>query len=333
MKAESSQTLKRQWAMLRIIPRWPRRITIRELASRLADQGFSTTRRTVERDLQELSGSFPLDVDERAKPYGWYWAKNANFEFTPRLTVSQSVALLLSRAHLQSLMPRSMLDELAPVFANAETELAATGWRDWHRRTAVIPATFPLLPPKLDMKVLESVQSALAQRCCLSARYRAKGNDTAKEAVIHPLGLLVRGPVQYLVCTMYDYTDVLRLPLHRLSHVVVLAEPAKQPAGFDFARYVAENAVRFNARGKIRLVAWFDEAAAEHLKETPVSRDQVLRGLEGTARVEFTATVEYDETLRWWLMGFGSQVEVKEPLALRADLMSELSELLWNYPS
>ena len=331
MKAESGQTLKRQWEMLRLIPRWPRRITIRELTSRLADHGFRTTRRTVERDLQELSGSFPLDVDETAKPYGWYWAKNANFEFTPRLTASQGIALLLAKTHLQGLLPRSMLDELAPIFANAEVELAATGWRDWHRRTAVIPTTFPLLPPKLDMKVLESVQSALAQRHCLSARYRAKGKEAAKEVVIHPLGLLTRGPVQYLVCTMYDYVDILRLPLHRLSHTVVLPEPVKSPTGFDFVRYVEEEAGRFNTKGKIQLVAWFDEAAAEHLKETPVSHDQILGSVQDSSRVELRATVEMDETLRWWLLGFGCLVEVREPASLRLALASELRSALGSY--
>ena len=54
-----------------------------------------------------------------------------------------------------------------------------------------------------------------------------------------------------------------------------------------------------------------------------MSKDQELIEL-GNAQVEMRATVESDDTLRWWLLGFGSQVEVLEPHDLREDLRAEL---------
>lgn len=330
MRQDSERTLARQWALLRCIPAWPRKTTIAELVAALEDRQIAVTRRTVERDLQGLSEHFPLTVDDTGKPHGWSWAKGARQEFTPRLSASQCVALLLARTHLKAFLPRAMLKELVPLFDAAEQEVASSGWKNWHKETAIIPVTLALQPPTIAAGVVEDVQQALAHGRCLSGRYRSKGSDTAREVTVHPLGLLVRGPVHYLVVTMFDYTDVRQLALHRLSHTAVLQTPRKKPAGFDFQKYLAE-AVRYNAQGSIRLVAWFDEAAAEHLRETPLSHDQVLRPIDDGSRVELTATVESDETLRWWLLGFGGMVEVREPAGLREEFVEHAGMFLANY--
>lgn len=68
--ATNQHTLRQQWHMLRAIPRAPRGIMVQALAARLADQDFSVTARTIQRDLVELSQVFPLQVDEGSKPFG-----------------------------------------------------------------------------------------------------------------------------------------------------------------------------------------------------------------------------------------------------------------------
>ncbi len=330
MQQDTVQTLARQWALLRNLPAWPRKATVSGLVEVLADRQIAVTRRTVERDLQALSMEFPLAVDNASKPHGWSWAKGARQEFTPRLSTPQCVALLLAREHLKTLLPRALLQELMPLFDNAEQEVAASGWKQWHRETAVLQTSLELLPPATSAGVLETVQTALAKGRCLSARYRAKGSTAAKPAVIHPLGLLIRGPVQYLVGTMFDYTDILRLPLHRLSHAEVLPTPRKKPAGFDFRKYSTE-AARYNPQGTIQLVARFDADAAAHLEETPLSRDQVIRPIDNGTRVEVRAIVELDETLKWWLLAFGDMVEVVKPKSLRDEFAHQIQNLATLY--
>src|SRR3546814_17997451 len=92
------------------------RVTTGELEAKLVDEGFAVSRRTLERDLHGLSGLFPLELDDRVRPYGWSWAKGANFEFMPQLTSSQAVALLLAKAHLRHLLPRALHKALAQDF-------------------------------------------------------------------------------------------------------------------------------------------------------------------------------------------------------------------------
>ncbi len=320
MSTSGNDTLMRQWAMLRLIPRSPRKVSAQDLRKNLAIQGFSTSSRTIERDLQNLSARFGLVVDESSRPYGWSWAKDANFEFTPRLSTSQSVALLLSQVHLRNFLPQSLLNDLAPLFAMAQKEVGPTGWRDWHQRTAILPTSFQLLPPRIAARVLDDTHHALALGRCLTGRYQAKGNNTAKELLIHPLGIIVRGSVQYLVCTLRSYTDVRHLALHRLSRTQVIDTPCVPPSGFDFRRYVSSQADKFEANGQVSLVARFRADAAEHLRETAVSLDQSIVELDGGEWVELTATVVDDRTLRWWLLGFGANVEVISPQSIRCEL-------------
>lgn len=327
MKEDAGLTLARQWTMLRAIPRAPLKITTSELSSRLVDEGFEVSRRTIERDLHALSGPFPLVLDDRAKPYGWSWAKNANFEFMPRLSSSQAVALLLAREHLRTFLPVTMSKDLSPVFDAADSVLIHSGWKDWHKRTAVISPTLSLLPPKIGAKVMQVIQEALAHKRCLSVRYRTKGARESKAMKLHPLGLLSRGPVLYLVCTLFNYEDVRQLALHRFSDAVELADPSRQPAGFDFRVYASTSARPLLSKGRIALVCRFSAPAAEHLRETPLAIDQTLADLDDGERVEVRATVEDDEQLRWWLRAFGVNVEVIEPKALRSEMHSEAAQV------
>lgn len=322
MNDESTRTLERQWAMLRTIPRAPRRISASEICTLLRDFGFTVTKRTIERDLQSLATRFPLYLDDRARPYGWSWMKDANFEFMPRLSVSQSVALLLAKLHLQKLLPLSMHKDLQPLFDMAESEVSSTGWRDWHKRTAVIPTTLTLMPPRIDSEVLASVQSALARKRRIEGLYRTKGSNTAAKRQINPLGLLSRGPVVYLVCTLYGYQDILHLAVHRLSKVKELPDDAVDPPGFDFVRYTKTEGSRYHSRGPIKLVMRMDRPAAEHLLETPLSKDQTWTATHDGQHATIHATVDDDETFRWWLLGFADQLEVLQPHDLR-HFMSE----------
>ena len=67
-----NDTLMRQWAMLRAIPRYPRRVDAPSIHAILDGLGMAVSLRTVQRDLKTLATTFPLDFDE-SKPQGWCW--------------------------------------------------------------------------------------------------------------------------------------------------------------------------------------------------------------------------------------------------------------------
>ena len=210
-KPESHQTLLRQWDMLRLIPRHPVKVATSRLVERLADQGYAVTKRTVERDLLTLSEVFPLFSDTRSMPYGWSWQPHAAPFDVPQLTATQALAFVLMQEYLATLLPGSVSTDLEPYFRMARQRLAdvASGGagRHWLERVRIIPPTQALIPPKIVPAVHSAVTEALLRECKLAITYRNRSSDKSREAVVHPLGLVQRGPLLYLAVTFEGYED------------------------------------------------------------------------------------------------------------------------------
>ena len=327
-------TLLRQWQMLRQIPRYPAKITTRDLMERLAADSYRVSKRTVERDLMALSEVFPLLSDEREKPFGWSWEKNAVPLDVPSLGNSEALAFALIARYLQGLLPGAILAQLEPYFLIATSRLAnlpaGAPARTWPEKVRIVQPTQPLLPPKIQDAVQRAVSDALLEGTQLAVRYRPRAQGKAQDYTLHPLGLVQRGQVSYLVATAFDYGDIRIYALHRMEAAAPLEVPAGKPRGFDLDEYIRGGAFGWGEGKNIRLVANFRESAAEHLHETPLSEDQKIVPTEdGWVRV--SATVANTPQLEWWLTGFGAAVEVLQPAALKKIMRVMVTEMALLY--
>jgi predicted DNA-binding transcriptional regulator YafY len=116
-----------------------------------------------------------------------------------------------------------------------------------------------------------------------------------------------------LVCTLWQYDDVLQLALHRMQTAEMLEKPATRPDGFDLDASIAAGHFASPYSGEpVRLEALFEVDAAFHLRETRPSDGQALVD-QPDGRVLVTATVPDTGELHWWLLGFGDAVEVVSP--------------------
>jgi len=332
--AEGKTALYRQWRLLRLIPRYPIKTIASKLCSRLRDEGILVTKRTVERDLQSLSEIFPLTSDERDKPYGWSWQKNAPSFDIPGLTGPQALTFALVEQYLRPLLPASMLDELKPYFTAAAQRLGSLprerGIPSWTGKVRVVPPAQALLPPRINLDAQRSVYESLLNNRQAKLVYHKRGADSPVEYIVHPLAVVQRGPVFYLVCTLFHYQDVLLLALHRVLSAVVLDEPSSRPKGFDLDAYIRTGALDFGSGCTIRLEALFTKDAAEHLHETPLSDNQTIKPA-GEGQVKVTATVAETPQLTWWLMAFGEQVEVIRPKGLRREIATSAQAMAKLY--
>lgn len=316
-------TLRRQWVMLNCIPAAPRKIATTDLQQRLDSEGFQIDLRSLQRDLIALSGQFPLVCDERNKPYGWSWRKDARSLQIPGMSPQTALTLKLAHGMLEPLLPRPVLKALSGQLETANQVLqglSSAALREWPQKVRIIPAGQRRLAPRIDNESFYVAQEALLTGWYFKARYspRAASGKKSDDYEISPLGIVVRAPVIYLVCTLFDYTDIRQLALHRLTRASLLEKRAKQPKGFDLDTYIESQAFDVPSGKRIRLRALFESGAAFHLYETPLSTDQTL-GKRSDGRVLLTATVQDSEQLHWWLLGFGAQVEVIQPKSLRKE--------------
>jgi predicted DNA-binding transcriptional regulator YafY len=328
------ETLHRQWQMLRLIPRYPYKITAKQLYEKLHAENYVVTKRTIERDLMTLSESFPIVSDERDKPYGWSWAKDGVVFDLPGLSSTEALTFNLVEQHLKPILPASTLTQLQPYFVTASEKLASMAVHSpahsWLDKVRVIQPTQTLLPPTIDSEAQRVVSEGLLQDKQLKVAYQKRGDGKTEEYVIHPLGLVERGQMIYLVCTMFSYQDVRILALHRIRYAEMLEESSKRPKGFSLDDYIESGAFGFGGGETIRLKAIFKNPAGDHLHETPLSVDQVLSA-QDDSYLKLTATVVNTEQLRWWLLGFGEQVEVLAPAHLRKAIVQSAQALAEIY--
>jgi predicted DNA-binding transcriptional regulator YafY len=347
-RKEPKDAILRQWTMLQLIPREPHGITAQQLRHKLteADPLYEVHKRTIERNLMALMSVFPtLDYDAQSGGNRWHWKKDEVLDI-PKLDVQTALMFRLAEVFLTPLIPRSTLADLGPHFRKAEKVLQEVGehcYAQWPDKVKVLSSGMALLHPDIDPGVLAVVYTALFEDRRFVTRYRPR-NGPERDYQVSPRGLVYRDGILYVVSTLFDYTDLKHLSLHRMDSADLLDEPVKPMKRFNLERYVREYfdyplqatettgsaAGRVTKNLSVRLL--FDGVAALHLEESPLSSDQRIQH-HPDGSVEFTATVANTMRLRWWLLGFGDRVEVLAPEGLRAEIAQTAAKMMAKYES
>lgn len=150
----------------------------------------------------------------------------------------------LVQRHLHALLPESTLAYLAPWFRTATVVLEANvhGVTRWPDKVRVLPRGLRLQSPSIDAEVHATLYDALLQERQVMIRYLQRQETESKEYLEHPLGVVTRDTVIYLVCTLRAFADVRQLTLHRMQSATVLEEECKRPEGFCLDAYIASSA-------------------------------------------------------------------------------------------
>ena len=179
--ATTRATLSRQWALLRQLPSRPPGNTSAELVWRLRDVGFTVSKRTVERDLNELSLIFPLERNDKSIPFGWHWAATAgsdlrgNFDLQGYLRAGAAQGTGEQGIGLQAWVSDRLARQLRDAPLSADMQLTAL--ERGHRLTATMDAEWPVrwwalsqgdevvveLPEGMREDIARTLENAVAQ--------------------------------------------------------------------------------------------------------------------------------------------------------------------------
>lgn len=337
-KCSDNDTFRRKIRMLDLIPDSAHRTGLQaaELHSMLQAEGFVIDRRGVERDLDQLSGMFPLQRSD-GKPAGWSWMKRR--KPPPLLGMDDETALVYSMLDrfLTPLLPPPLLDNLLPQFRDAKDKLKSSSrapLTSWNRRIAVAPETQPLLTPTVAPQILRTVSRALldSRQCAFDYRsIDARDRAEPKHHRVDPYGLVMRGRVLYLVAG-FDGGDPYTFALHRIQAPTLLDSEAKIPADFAARDYAVDEHGLEIHRGasiplELKVTAWW----AGYFGECPLAPDQEIRDVRGSDEKLVSATVTDTDQLRWWLLSLGRNVEVRKPAKLRRSIATEVKAMARPY--
>lgn len=334
-KATNHDAVLRIIEMLRHIPAKSPGITARELHEILGEE-YGIDKRTVERDLEKCEGPLGLVCNNIGKPYGWYWAQGRGLDL-PTMSTSDALSVRIVEDLLRPLLPKAMLEALELRFVHARKaleELAASNPRArWLEKVCHVQPAQPLLPPKIDPDVLATIQEALLKDNQVEVLYQKHSAHEPNRFILHPLGLVQRGAVTYLLATASfedkDYDDIRLYALHRILQATAKREKIHRPKEYSLERYVQEGHLQFGDGSTLKLEVLVTQKLADILAETPLAEDQ--RQVAMRDRFKVTATVLDTWQLRWWILSQGSDIEVLKPVELRNEIAATLTKATEQY--
>jgi predicted DNA-binding transcriptional regulator YafY len=280
-------------------------------------------RRTIYRDLQALEEmAVPVWEDQ-----GRYGIDRESYLSTIRLNLNEAVALFFAARLLAH-----HSDEHNPNVVSALNKLAA-GLPDSTISThmARVAEVIRARPLRADyVRVLDTVTRAWADRRKVTIRYRSASGELT-ERVICPYFLEVSRsePASYVIAHD-DLRSALRtFKIERIAAAELLDDTYAIPEDFDpYAHLASAWGVMDEVEVEVRLR--FSPAAAPRVRESVWHHSQRLEDtLDGGC--DLSMRVGGIREVRAWVLGWGADVEVLAPPALRDDVHDHARRMVERY--
>ena len=325
-----ADTTLRQLKLLEFIPRQPLKKSPQKLQDDLSQIGFEVSIRTIQRDLKVLSSILPLISDERDKPYGWSWHKDAA-GLNPAMDPIEALTFSLAEEYLEPIMPSKSFNRMKIFFDRANkvlSEMDKSSIKKWRDNVRVIPQWQQLIAPEIKEDTEAAIYDALLHGKQLTVEYQKRGSKVPEQRTVNPLGIVLQGVVHRVICTMDEDSEVPRhLPIHRFKKASWNGNKLNKPKKFNMDDFIDSQKIGFLiSKQPLELEAKFDKKSGFHLTETPISETQKLVA-QKDGSYHLKATLPDTSQLRWWLLGFGSGVEVLGPSSLRKEFKEIINKL------
>ncbi len=301
-----------------------KRMTAYELSQRL-----EVSERTIHRDMEALSMSGVPVFAERGTGGGWSLQEAYRANLTG-LNEQEIQSLFLARpthlltdlglhqaseaALLKLLVALPTLSRPNAEFARQRIHIDGAGWHQ-NKRESV-----PCLP---------IIQDALWQeRKLLFSYHRSDLFETAVERICDPLGLVAKRQTWYMVALIEGNIRTYRVS--RMQQAQIIDQSVARPADFDLATYWEQSTQAFTENlpcyhVTIRAAAPILPMLQNH------RRFQLINPPDesGWSTGLLTVDVQYEACM--FVLSYGADIEVLEPLELRQRVIQQIQEMSQKY--
>ncbi len=283
---------------------------------------FGTSRRTIFRDLKELQAiGVPYRYDART---GGYMIEPEFFLPPIDLTLQEAMSLLLlaHKAGNQIQLPfkNSALLAALKIENNLPAKIkkyCTTALRNISIRGG--PQTLFQHSAGLD-KTFAQLQQAIVKKRKVDLRYHSLFEETIIDVELCPYHLLYNNRAWYVLGRSSLHESVRTFKLNRIRESTTTEKCFVDGENFDVYDYLGK-AWSMIPQGRIYDIKLrFLPKVANNVAEVQWhSTQKVVRNSDGSATLEFR--VDGIGEITWWILGYGDQVKVLAPEALRKKVL------------
>ncbi|MEY8200974.1 MAG: WYL domain-containing protein, partial [Colwellia sp.] len=298
----------------------------------------NTYRKRIEREMHNILTNYP-DIPLHktdGKPVKYALGK----DFTlPVSEVDITLAMLLhfSRNSFSNVLPDMQKQQLNNYYAKAEAlfknEKSAKPYDRFITSIASHPEGYGnrlinKAEKLVTAPVISSIAEALFRQKKIKIEYERRYKEDTTTMTVSPLGIVLRGHVMYLVISFHGRESLELRHLHcgRIFAIQLLDDKSVTPEEFNLDEYIKGGAFQIDGYRDISEQE-ITLRIQPHLKTLFLERIDTPKFTDNDDGLLVHFSEKPYAEFRWWLLGFGSQLEVIEPANLRDDLKGEISQM------
>ncbi|GAC1371020.1 MAG: YafY family protein [Ktedonobacteraceae bacterium] len=299
------------------------RMTARELAQRL-----EVSQRTIHRDMDALCvAGIPITA-ERGVGGGWGLLEEYRTNLTGLSEAEIQVLFLSKPTHLLADLGLHQASEGALIKLLAALPEMRRRNAEFARQRIYIDVS-SWHPVQQDVTLLPILQEAIWRERKLHIVYQRQ--DGTVERVVDPLGLVAKGTTWYLVTCVEGQERNYRVS--RIQAARIIEQPCVRPPDFDLAASWSRSAALFTANlpcypVTLRVAA---EVVPHVYHASRLVRIEQIELPDTTGWTTLKLQFEMEAEACGYILSFGPQVEILEPLSLRAKVIQLASSVLTRY--
>ena len=301
------------------------RMTARGLAERL-----EVSERTIHRDMEALSVAGVPVLAERGAGGGWALLDGYRTNLTGLNEAEIQALFLAGPVRLLADLRLDKARAAAHVKLLASLPSASRRGAEYVRQRIHVDVTSWAGGAEAAPH-LRTIQDAVWQGRRLRFTYGREEECGASERLADPLGLVAKGSVWYLVAAVGG--EVRSYRVSRVRSAELTDEPCVRPEGFDLAGFWEKAAAEFKTnlpryRATLRV-------RKEVVQRLPYggrfARVERVGEADSEGWAEVSMRFQFEEEACEYALGFGTQVEVVEPPALRERVARAAAEVVAFY--
>jgi len=284
---------------------------------------LETSRRTVWRDLQVLQEvGFPVTSERDGRESRYRLIEGARGLPPMPVTLPELLALHMARDLLKPLRGTPLGEPIQRVLDKVAAQLSPSAKAFLDNLARLVSArTTQAKDLRRSQDALEILQAAAQDHSLVEADYHSFSRNVLTHRRLNPLHLWYQQGGVYLAAYCHERKEVRTFAVERFRTLHRTPEHFDPPVGFDLDQYLAGGFGLF--RGKsVRVRLRFSREAARYVAERDWHPTQVLEPLL-SEELEITLTAPLCPELTRWVLGYGKDVEVVEPKALREAIRVE----------
>lgn len=332
MPGRNSQ-VARIYALLDILDGSGRGLTVVDLTSRLEDRGHSASRRTVYRDLEALEqAGFPLVAEGDGDSQAALWRLNRVARINEHLVLTsrELLALFLAKGVLTPLKDTPFYEGLDSVFKKLEERIGSRNQGflgELSREITFEPG--PRWGLGIDPDVLETLRSACAERHILKIRYASANSGQETDREIGPHYLYFGKGSLYIVAEDLGTHQVKVFAVPRVKNALML-EQEYEGSITDPAEFFDGTLGVFRAGQAVPVKIQFSSRISPYVRERRWHETQSIVS-HANGSIVLSIDVAITPELTNWVLGFGAEAVVLEPLELKTELARVSGEVAKLY--